>query len=132
MYTRLVIVCMLMLASATLNTQSAHADVASTPRGHTTRRLGCADNVNLALSERGIVGSGSSRALDFLKWGVRSRPLPGAVAVYGRGRGSGHVAVVSRVMSDGTVCVFNPNRRGWRELCNMRMRTLGFRTRVRG
>lgn len=98
------------------------------PRAHTSRRLGCADNVNLALRERSLRGSDSSRALDFLNWGRSSRPVPGAVAVYRRkGPGNGHVAIVSRVKEDGTVCIYNPNRRGWREICRYGRRAIAYR-----
>lgn len=101
---------------------------ASKPRAHTSRRLGCADNVNLALRERGLQGSGSSRALDFLNWGRSSRPVPGAIAVYRRaGAGNGHVAIVSRVKDNGTVCIYNPNRRGWREICGYGRRAIAYR-----
>ena len=100
----------------------------SKPRAHTTRRLGCADNVNLALREMGLRGSGSSRALDFLNWGRSSRPVPGAVAVYKRkGAGNGHTAIVSRVQATGVVCIFNPNRIGWREICGYNKQALSYR-----
>ena len=78
-------------------------------------RLVCAINVNAELARRGIRGTGTARARDFLRWGHSSRPVPGAVAVYARGRG-GHVAIVSRV-ERGRVYVWNPSTRCqcWRE-----------------
>jgi hypothetical protein len=79
-------------------------------------RLVCAVNVNAALAERGIRGTGSALAKSFLHWGQPSAPVPGAVAVYNRGgKGKGHVAIVSRV-EGGTVYVLNPGRGGWREV----------------
>jgi hypothetical protein len=56
-------------------------------------------------------------AKSFLHWGRASAAVPGAVAVYNRGRSarSGHVAIVSRVQGS-TVYVLNPGRRGWREV----------------
>lgn len=90
----------------------------SKPIRHTARRLSCAINVNLALAEKGIRGTGSALAKSFLRWGRPSAPVPGAVAVYHRGGKrsiSGHVAIVSRV-EGGRVYVFNPSRSGWREV----------------
>jgi len=79
-------------------------------------RLTCAVNVNAALAERGIRGTGSALAKSFLRWGRASAPVPGAVAVYHRGGRrsiSGHVAIVAAVRG-GRVYVWNPSRRGWR------------------
>ena len=73
-------------------------------------RLKCAVNVNAALAARGIRGTGSAWARSFLNWGRASHPVPGAVAVYSRGRRSGHVALVSRV-EGGRVYVLNPSSR---------------------
>lgn len=79
-------------------------------------RLKCAENVNAALAARGIRGSGSAMAKSFLQWGRASGPVPGAVAVYHRGRpgaATGHVAIVAAV-SGGIVRVWNPTPHGWR------------------
>jgi hypothetical protein len=86
----------------------------------------CAINVNLALAERGIRGTGSAWAKSFLRWGRSSPPVPGAVAVSSR-RGGGHVALVSRV-AHGQVFVWNPSSRGrgWHEE-PYRHRALDFR-----
>lgn len=80
-------------------------------------RLVCAVNVNRALAARGERGTGSALAKSFLRWGRPSGPVPGAIAIYNRGRSkrSGHVAIVSRVV-DGKVYVWNPGRHGWREI----------------
>lgn len=81
-------------------------------------RLSCARNVNAALAAMGRHGTGSAMAKSFLTWGSASGPLPGAVAVYNRGRNpkAGHVAIVSRVVG-GTVYIWNPVRgRGWVEM----------------
>jgi hypothetical protein len=80
-------------------------------------RLICAVNLNAALAERGIKGTGSALAHSFDHWGVRSPvPVPGAVAVTDR-RGGGHVALISRV-EGGRVFAWNPSSRGrgWREV----------------
>lgn len=78
-------------------------------------RLICALNVNAALAERGIHGTGSALAKSFLHWGHPSRPVPGAVAIFNRGRDRrlGHVAIVARV-ERGRVTLWNPSPRGWR------------------
>ncbi len=87
-------------------------------------RLICAVNVNAALAERGIQGTGSALARSYDNWGHASGPVPGAVAVTDR-RGGGHVAIVSRV-EGGRVFVWNATggRKGWREIeyTNMRAR----------
>lgn len=90
-------------------------------------RLICAINVNSALAERGIIGTGSARAKSFLTWGMASAPVPGAVAVSSRGRRGGHVAIVSRV-ERGRVYVWNPSPRGrgWQEQA-YRYRAISFR-----
>lgn len=86
------------------------------PARYIAGRLICAINVNSALAERGIAGTGSARAKSFLHWGRSSLPVPGAVAVSSRGRRGGHVAIVSRV-EGGRVYVWNPSPRGrgWQE-----------------
>lgn len=81
-------------------------------RGH----LKCAVNVNAELARRGIKGTGSARAKDFLRWGrAVSGPVRGAVAVFTRGRRGGHVAIVAGIRPDGTVIYLNPSssRQAW-------------------
>lgn len=90
------------------------------PARYIAGKLVCAINVNAALAERGIKGTGSALAKSFLNWGQPSAPVPGAVAIYDRrckkcGPQSGHAAIVSRV-EGGRVYVWNPGRRGWREV----------------
>lgn len=87
------------------------------PTRYISGRLICAINVNAALAERGIRGTGSALARSFDRWGIRSPvAVVGAVAVTDR-RGGGHVAIVSRV-EGGRVFVWNPSPRGrgWREV----------------
>ena len=78
--------------------------------------LVCALNVNAALAERGIKGTGSALAMSFMHWGHSAGgPVPGAVIVSHR-RGGGHVAIVSRVVN-GQVYAWNASERsGWREI----------------
>lgn len=97
-------------------TMATGADRIARPMRYIAGRLICAINVNAALAERGIRGTGSALAKSFLGWGVASGPVPGAVAVSSR-RGGGHVAIVSRV-EGGQVYVWNPSPRGrgWQEV----------------
>jgi len=82
-----------------------------TAAGHFIRgRLICAANVGAELARRGIKGTGSRLAKSYLSWGHASLPVPGAVAVFSRGRG-GHVAIVHSVRPDGTVIYLNPSSR---------------------
>ena len=74
-------------------------------------RLVCALNVGAELARRGIRGTGSALAKSYLAWGRASGPAPGAVAVFGRGRRGGHVAIVHSVRPDGTVIYLNPSSR---------------------
>lgn len=73
-------------------------------------RLICAVNVNAELARRGIRGTGSRSARDFLRWGRASGPVPGAVAVFSR-KGGGHASIVHSVQADGTVIYLNPSSR---------------------
>ncbi len=83
----------------------------SAPARFIRGRLICAVNVGVALAERGIRGTGSALAKSYLNWGRPSGPVPGAVAVFNRGRRGGHVAIVHSVRSDGTVIYLNPSSR---------------------
>ncbi|WP_445488561.1 hypothetical protein [Rhodopseudomonas sp. RCAM05734] len=97
------------------------------PGRYIAGRLICAVNVNAALAERGIRGTGSAKAKSFLDWGQASGPVPGAVVVSNRGRHGGHVAIVSRV-EGGQVYVWNPSPRGrgWQEVA-YRHRAISYR-----
>lgn len=102
------------------------AAVGRRPARYIAGRLVCAVNVNAELARRGVRGTGSALAKSFLRWGRASRPVAGAVAVYGR-RGGGHVAIVSRV-AGGRVYVWNPSsrHRAWREV-EYRRRAIAYR-----
>lgn len=96
-------------------TRVAHAVGAVSRAGQPSRyiagRLICAVNVNAALAERGVKGTGSALAASFLRWGRASGPVPGAVAFNYR-RGGGHVSLVDHVDAAGRVWVWNPSPRG--------------------
>jgi hypothetical protein len=89
----------------------------SRPVRYIAGRLICAVNVQAALAERGIRGTGSALALSCLHWGRSAGgPVPGAAIVSSR-RGGGHSAIVSRVVN-GVVRAWNATggQRGWREI----------------
>lgn len=90
----------------TLQSWSRQAGVPYNAARERGRRY-CAVAVNKALHDAGIKGTGSALASSFRSWGVSTRPVPGAVAVY-----PGHVAIVSRVGSDGTVYIVGGNQGG--------------------
>jgi hypothetical protein len=73
-------------------------------------RLICAVNVGRLLAARGIKGTGSALAKSYLAWGRASGPVPGAVAIFHRGRRGGHVAIVHSVVN-GRVIYLNPSAR---------------------
>jgi len=106
------------------NVRTGPQTIVSTGR-YIAGRLVCSLNVNLELARRGIKGTGSALAKSFLRWGRPSGPVPGAVAVYGRGRG-GHVNIVRRVLPNGSVEVLNPGSRGWRVMV-YRKRAIAYR-----
>lgn len=89
----------------------AHGVQVSVPTRFVYGRLKCAINIGVALAERGIKGTGSAWAKSYLDWGRPSGPVPGAVAVFSRGRRGGHVAIVHDVRPDGTVIYLNPSSR---------------------
>lgn len=106
-------------------------------RNHVTRantppfirgRLVCARNVNAALAQRGIEGTGSALAFSFLRWGRPSGPQPGAVQISGR-RGGGHVMIVSHQEEGEWLCL-NPStrRQQWQVVpCNRGPRAIAYR-----
>ena len=104
------------LAVALLCLLASPAGAFDKPSTYISGRLICARNVNAALAERGIKGTGSAFAKSFDTWGAASSPVVGAVAVSDR-RGGGHVAIVSRVEGS-RVWVWNPSPRGrgWQEI----------------
>lgn len=61
------------------------------------RSLWCADATNVWLRKSGHRAVASRRARDMVQAGRRiSRPVPGAIAIFARGRG-GHVGIIERV-----------------------------------
>lgn len=97
--------------SARTRPVKASSFAASMPGRFVAGRLKCAVNIGVALAELGIKGTGSAWAKSYLHWGRASGPVPGAVAVFSRGKRGGHVAIVHDVRPDGTVIYLNPSSR---------------------
>ena len=73
-------------------------------------RLWCARFMNMVLERSGHRGTGSDMARSFANYGQRvSGPQVGAIAVMGRGRGGGHVGVVSGIDAQGNPIVVSGN-----------------------
>ena len=73
-------------------------------------RLWCARFMNMVLERAGHRGTGSDMARSFAGYGQRvSGPQVGAIAVMGRGRGGGHVGVVSGIDASGNPIVVSGN-----------------------
>lgn len=73
-------------------------------------RLWCARFMNLVLERSGLHGTGSDMARSFASYGQRvSGPQVGAIAVMSRGRGGGHVGVVSGIDPNGNPIVVSGN-----------------------
>lgn len=79
-------------------------------------RMICARNVNAELAARGIRGTGTAWAKDFLTWGHRGSGQVGDVAVFNRGRRGGHVAIVVGFGRNGERLYLNPSsrRQAWK------------------
>jgi uncharacterized protein (TIGR02594 family) len=76
--------------------------------------LWCARFMNMVLEKSGRRGTGSNMAKSFAGYGRRvSGPQVGAIAVMSRGRGGGHVGIVSGVDKSGNPIIIsgNHNRR---------------------
>ena len=73
-------------------------------------RLWCARFMNMVLERSGHRGTGSDMARSFAGYGQRvSGPQVGAIAVMSRGRGGGHVGVVSGIDASGNPIVVSGN-----------------------
>ena len=72
--------------------------------------LWCARFMNMVLQHNGYRGTGSDMASSFAQYGTRiSGPQVGAIAVMSRGRGGGHVGVVSGIDAKGNPIVVSGN-----------------------
>jgi uncharacterized protein (TIGR02594 family) len=72
--------------------------------------LWCARFMNLVLQHNGYRGTGSDMASSFAHYGTRiSGPQVGAIAVMSRGRGGGHVGIITGVDASGNPIMISGN-----------------------
>ena len=72
--------------------------------------LWCARFMNMVLQHSGYRGTGSDMAKSFASYGQRvSGPQVGAIAVMGRGRGGGHVGVITGIDAKGNPIMISGN-----------------------
>lgn len=74
------------------------------------RSLWCADFLNLVLTKSGMQGTSSSMAKSFASYGTRlPGPKVGAIAVLSRGKGGGHVGIVTGIDDNGNPILISGN-----------------------
>ena len=72
--------------------------------------LWCARFMNMVLQHSGYRGTGSDMANSFAHYGQRvSGPQVGAIAVMGRGRGGGHVGIITGIDASGNPIMISGN-----------------------
>ena len=72
--------------------------------------LWCARFMNMVLQHSGYRGTGSDMANSFARYGQRvSGPQVGAIAVMGRGRGGGHVGIITGIDASGNPIMISGN-----------------------
>lgn len=72
--------------------------------------LWCARFMNMVLEHSGYRGTGSDMAKSFANYGQRvSGPQVGAIAVMGRGRGGGHVGIITGIDASGNPIMISGN-----------------------
>lgn len=72
--------------------------------------LWCARFMNMVLQHSGYRGTGSDMASSFAHYGQRvSGPQVGAIAVMGRGRGGGHVGIITGIDASGNPIMISGN-----------------------
>jgi uncharacterized protein (TIGR02594 family) len=72
--------------------------------------LWCARFMNLVLQHSGYHGTGSDMASSFAHYGQRvSGPQVGAIAVMSRGRGGGHVGIITGIDASGNPIMISGN-----------------------
>ena len=101
-----------MVTSSSFGSSSVVAEARRYLGGNPTGRgsLWCARFMNLVLQHTGYHGTGSDMANSFASYGQRvSSPQVGAIAVMGRGRGGGHVGIVSGIDASGNPIVVSGN-----------------------
>jgi uncharacterized protein (TIGR02594 family) len=101
-----------MTASSGFGSSNVVAEARRYIGGNPTGRgsLWCARFMNMVLERSGHRGTGSDMARSFAGYGQRvSGPQVGAIAVMGRGRGGGHVGIVTGVDASGNPIMISGN-----------------------
>jgi uncharacterized protein (TIGR02594 family) len=72
--------------------------------------LWCADFMNLVLRKSGLNATGSRAALSYLKYGTKiDEPRVGAIAIFSRGKNSGHIGIVHGTDGAGNPIIVSGN-----------------------
>jgi uncharacterized protein (TIGR02594 family) len=101
-----------MTAPASFGSSNVVAEARRYIGGNPTGRgsLWCARFMNMVLQHSGYRGTGSDMARSFASYGQRvSGPQVGAIAVMGRGRGGGHVGIVTGIDAKGNPIMISGN-----------------------
>jgi uncharacterized protein (TIGR02594 family) len=101
-----------MTAPASFGSSGVVAEARRYLGGNPTGRgsLWCARFMNLVLQHSGYRGTGSDMARSFASYGQRvSGPQVGAIAVMGRGRGGGHVGIITGIDAKGNPIMISGN-----------------------
>ena len=104
------------MASSTASSSYGSSSLVSEARryigGNPTGRgsLWCARFMNMVLQHTGHQGTGSDMASSFAQYGTRiSGPQVGAIAVMSRGRGGGHVGIITGIDAAGNPIMISGN-----------------------
>jgi uncharacterized protein (TIGR02594 family) len=101
-----------MTASSSFGSSGVVAEARRYIGGNPTGRgsLWCARFMNMVLQHSGYRGTGSDMANSFASYGQRiSGPQVGAIAVMGRGRGGGHVGIITGIDAAGNPIMISGN-----------------------
>jgi uncharacterized protein (TIGR02594 family) len=101
-----------MTAPASFGSSNVVAEARRYIGGNPTSRgsLWCARFMNMVLQHSGYRGTGSDMARSFASYGQRvSGPQVGAIAVMGRGRGGGHVGIITGIDAKGNPIMISGN-----------------------
>ena len=99
-------------ASSSFGSSGVVAEARRYLGGNPTGRgsLWCARFMNMVLQHSGYRGTGSDMANSFASYGQRvSGPQVGAIAVMGRGRGGGHVGIITGIDASGNPIMISGN-----------------------
>jgi uncharacterized protein (TIGR02594 family) len=100
------------MASSSFGSSNVVAEARRYLGGNPTGRgsLWCARFMNMVLQHSGYRGTGSDMANSFASYGQRvSGPQVGAIAVMSRGRGGGHVGIITGIDASGNPIMISGN-----------------------